>query len=133
MGKKAITESGLVYYIGSDYRSDGDNAWVTLSTGVDSDKIAPLSALLSAELDRLLSDPPSDSEIDEAKNHRVGRFRSASQSNAELATQLAKQWLWYGELLDAATLNERLDAISRQDIIDAIASFRSGKHIIVSQ
>ncbi len=133
LGKKAITESGLVYYIDSDYRSDGENAWVTLSTGVDTSKIAPLGALLSAELDRLQTEPPTSAEIDEAKSHRIGRFHSAAQSNSELATELATQWLWYGEIPDAASLQKRLDAISHQDVLDEVASFTSGQRIVVAE
>ncbi len=133
LGKKAITESGLVYYIGSNYRSDGENAWVTLSTGVDTSKIAPFGALLSAELDRLQTEPPTITEIEEAKNHRLGRLQSAAQSNSELATQLATQWLWYGEIHDASSLQKRLDAISRQDVLDEIAAFTSGMRIVVAE
>ena len=133
LGKKAISDSGLAYYIGSEYRSDGTNAWVTLSTGVDSNKIVPLGELLSAELARLGSEPPTVAEINEAKSNRMGRFVSSAQSNTELAAQFARQWLWYGELLTTATLRERLDAISRQDIIDEIESFTGGKTIIVAE
>ena len=133
LGKKAISDSGLAYYIGSEYRSDGNNAWVTLSTGVDADKIAPLSELLSKELERLVSEPPTDAEINEAKNYRIGRLKSSAQSNAELATQLATQWLWYGEVLTAASLQKRLDAVDRQQVLDEIASFVAGKMIVVAE
>ncbi len=133
LGKKAISDAGLAYYIGSEYRSDGTNAWISLSTGVDANKIAALGNLLHTELERLASEPPTDKEIAEAKNHRLGRLRSAAQSNAELASQLATQWLWYGELLTVDSLGERLAAISRQDILAEIASFSSGKTIVIAE
>ena len=133
LGKKAISESGLAYYIGSEYRSDGTNAWISLSTGVDTNKIAPLRELLAAELERLASEPPTDAEILEAKSNRLGRLASSAQSNAELAAQLATQWLWYGELYGPESLRERLDATSRQDVLDAVRSFVSGKTIVITE
>ena len=133
LGKKAISESGLAYYIGSDYRSDGTNAWVTLSTGVDANKIAPLGELLFAELERLASEPPSDKEIAEAKSNQLGRLKSSAQSNAELSAELATQWLWHGEIVTVESLHERLDSISRQDILDEITPFISGKMIVVAE
>ncbi len=133
LGKKAISEAGLAYYIGSEYRSDGSNAWISLSTGVDTNKIAPLDKLLRAELKRLATEPPTDAEIADAKSNRLGRLKSSAQSNAELASQLATQWLWYGEILSVDSLAERLAAISRQDVLDEIALFGSGKVIVVAE
>jgi predicted Zn-dependent peptidase len=131
LGKKAISEQGLAYYIGSEYRSDGKNAWITLSAGVDAEKLAPLRALFSSELERLQSEPPSSDEVSEAKNHLLGRFTSAAQSNAELATKLAREWLWYGETLTIEILRARLNAVRHQDVLDAVAAFRAGTTIIV--
>jgi predicted Zn-dependent peptidase len=131
LGKKAISEQGLAYYIGSEYRSDGKNAWITLSAGVDAEKLAPLRALFSSELERMQSEPPSSDEVSEAKNHLLGRFTSAAQSNAELATKLAREWLWYGETLTIETLRARLNAVRHQDVLDAVAAFRAGTTIIV--
>jgi predicted Zn-dependent peptidase len=133
LGKKAISESGLAYYISSEYRSDGTNAWVTLSTGVDAHKIEALQSLLSAELRRLLDEPPTMAEIDEAKTHMLGRLVSAAQSNAELSTRLATHWLWYGEALTAESLRRRLDAISRQDVLDIVPLFIDGATIVVAE
>src|SRR5690606_32696504 len=42
LGKEAISNRGLAYYIDSRYRSDGVNGWVTLAVGVDPEKLQPL-------------------------------------------------------------------------------------------
>lgn len=133
LGTRAISNTGLAYYIGSEYRSDGFNAWISLSAGVDANKIEPLRELLQAELGRLLSEPPSAAEIAAAKSNRLGRFFSSAQSNAEIATQLAKEWLWYGEIQTVATLRQRLDAVSRAAVLEEIAAFTSGKTIVVAE
>jgi hypothetical protein len=133
LGKAAISKRGLAYWIGSEYRSNGSDGWITLAVGVDSDKLDALRALLISEFDRLLDDPPTLAEVEEAKSHFVGRARSAAQSNAELATALAQQWLWYGDTQTVKQLERRLAPISRQDVLDAIPAFIRGTTIVITQ
>jgi zinc protease len=126
LGKEAISRRGLVYYIDSQYRSNGEQAWITLSAGVDPRKLDALRELLQAELARLRTEPPGRAELAEALAHRLGRARSAAQSNAELADKLARDWLWHGELESADDLRDRLARIDQQDLLDAIPAFTSG-------
>lgn len=133
LGKAAITERGLAYYIGSEYRVDDGTGWLLLAIGVDSDKLDALRLLLQSELRRLLDAPPSAAEIAEAKEHFIGRARSAAQSNAELAARHARHWFWYGETQTVEELRRRLDAVSRQDVLDEIPAFVRGTTIVVTQ
>ncbi|MGB5740010.1 MAG: insulinase family protein, partial [Woeseia sp.] len=133
LGKKAISDRGLAYYIDSHYRSDGADGWVTMSVGVDPGKIAPLRELLAAELNRLLAEPPTAAEVEEAKNHLVGRARSAAQTNDELTRNLAREWLWYGERMSADALALRLAQVRRQDVLDVIGAFTAGTTIVVQE
>ncbi len=131
VGKKAISEAGLAYYIDSHYRADGTNAWVTLSTGVDPEKLDAFRNLLEAELARLIAEPPSADEVAEAKRHLLGRHRSAAQSNGELTGKLAREWLWYGELVTGGALEARLASVSREDVLGAVAGFVRGTRVVV--
>lgn len=133
LGKAAISDRGLAYWIGSEYRSNGSNGWLTLATGVDHDKLDALQSLLRSELNRLLDEPPTREEVDEAKTHFVGRARSAAQSNTELAAMLAEQWLWYGEPQTVKQLEHRLGRISRQDVLNVIPAFIKGTTIVITQ
>jgi predicted Zn-dependent peptidase len=133
LGKEAISNRGLAYYIDSRYRSDGAGGWITLAVGVDPEKLPELANLLQAELARLGEVPPSQAEIDEAKRHFIGRARSASQSNAELSSALAEQWLWYGELLGLEDLERRLQRIDRRAVLDAVSSFVGGTTVVVRE
>lgn len=54
LSKTAISRLGLIYYIDSAYRSDGRNGWITLSMGVDADKLPAMKELLRQELRRLV-------------------------------------------------------------------------------
>ncbi len=133
LGKEAISNRGLAYYIGSRYRSDGTNGWVTLSVGVDPEKVAPLKDLMKAEFERLRDEPPTSAEIDEAKSYLVGRAQSSAQSNEELATALAEEWLWYGATRSPEELAEELSAVSQDDVQEVISEFVNGTTIVVTE
>ncbi len=132
-GKAAISERGLAYYVDSRYRSNGRNGWATLAVGVDTEKIDALRDLMSAELQRLLSEAPTVIEIEQAKSHFSGRARSAAQSNAELTAALARQWLQFGEIVTPDALDRRLAAVTRADVLDAVPGFIAGSLIEVRE
>jgi hypothetical protein len=132
LGKIAISDRGLAYYIDSRYRSDGNNAWITLGIGVDVDKLDDLKALLESELQRLRDEPPTTSEFEEAKTYLLGRARSAAQSNEELATRLAEQWLWYRETVTPEALAARLGTITYEDLLNAVPALLGGTSIVVT-
>lgn len=132
LGKQAISRRGLVYYIDSRYRSDGTQGWITLSAGVSPDKQADFRKLLAAELERLISEPPNAQEVADALQHRTGRALSAHQSNQELADNLARQWLWHGQLKSSAELQTRLARVSRDDILRVLPDFVAGTVVEVT-
>ncbi len=131
LGKAAIGRQGLIYYIDSAYRSDGRNGWITLSMGVDEDKLPAMKDLLHQELRRLVREPPSQQEIDEARQHLLGRQISVAQSNPELTDNLARQWFWYGHLVDYKELEQRLAAVRRRDLIALLPAFTGGSTIAI--
>ncbi len=132
LGKEAISRRGLAYYIDARHTSNGATGFVTLGIGVDTEKLEALAALLAAELERLRKDPPTNAEIAEARQHFVGRAISAAQGNDELAAELARHWLWHGELPSVETLQKRLDAVSREQVLDAIPGFVDGLTITIA-
>ena len=131
LGREAIGRQGLVYYIDSTYRTDGRNGWLTLEMGVDPENLAAMKALLRQELRRLEEQPPSRQEIDEARQHLLGRYVSAAQSNPELTDDLARQWLWYGHLMDYEDLEHRLEAVRREDIVELLPALIAGTTVSI--
>ncbi|MGK2924806.1 MAG: M16 family metallopeptidase, partial [Lysobacterales bacterium] len=131
LGKQAISERGLVYYIDSDYGSDGRHGWVTLDIGVDPDKLPAMRELMRTELERLVAEPPTHAELDEARRHLLGRQLSAAQSNRELADRLAREWLWYGQLPDYEGRQQELERVSLQDLRDVLPAFTAGTVVAV--
>jgi zinc protease len=133
LGKRAISDTGLAYFLDCRYRSDGTRAWMTLAAGVDPAKVEAFRAALADELDRLAADPPTDDEIAEAKRYLTGRRESAAQSNAELTTMLAGEWLWYGGIVPADALARRLAPVRRDEVSGAARRFGRGATILIVQ
>jgi zinc protease len=131
-GKEVISRRGLAYYIDARYSSAGGPGWITLATGVDTNKIGKLEALLAAEFERLSSEPPTADEVEEAKRHLLGRAVSAAQSNEELGATLARHWIRHGELPSVDTLRARLEAVTLDDVLDIIPEFTSGLTLVVT-
>lgn len=133
LGKAAITDRGLVYYIDSRYRSDGQTAWVTLASGVDPQKLDELQQLFRSEIARLGTEPPTAAEIAEARNHLVGRAVSAAQSNEELTAAQAREWIWYGRLQTPDELRAELEQVSDDEVRALASAFAKGTMITVTR
>jgi predicted Zn-dependent peptidase len=131
LGKEAISRRGLIYYIDSAYNTDGNNDWITLSIGVDPDKLPAMKKLLREELDWLVTELPSAEEVEEARAHLLGRFASAAQSNRELAETLSNQWILYGDLPDYERLERQLKNVSSQQIIELLPAFTEGSIVSI--
>jgi len=88
---------------------------------------------MQAELRRLHDESPTVAEFEEAKAHLLGRATSAAQSNEELASALARQFLWHGDTAIADSLRHRLEMISHDDVLELIPAFTSGLTVIVAK
>lgn len=131
LGKEAISRRGLVYYIDNTYGTDGTNDWITLSMGVDPGKLPAMKSLLREQLDLLLSQPPSPEEIETARNYLLGRHISAAQSNRELTETLAVQWIMHRSLQTEDDLKQRLENVSRDDILEVLPAFTRGSIVSI--
>ncbi|MGH8224448.1 MAG: M16 family metallopeptidase, partial [Woeseiaceae bacterium] len=132
-GKEAISRRGLAYYADSRYRSDGVDAWITVAVGVDPARLETLRSLFAAELERLHGEPPTATEIAEAKSHLIGRARSRAQSNEELSAELARQWTWYGRLQSPAELEQQLSQVTGEELRAIAREFSAGAFILVTE
>jgi predicted Zn-dependent peptidase len=126
LGNSAIRDKGLVYYIGSQLRTDGRRSWATIATGVDPDKADAMEAELRAQLARLVTDPPSSAEVAAARNHILGRDLTAAQGNEELAAKLARQFVESGRLRSHRDLQAILDTITPADLAAIAPAFVQG-------
>jgi predicted Zn-dependent peptidase len=131
LGKEAISRQGLVYYIDSTYRSDGEHGWISLATGVDPSKYDAMRTLLQKQLQQLQSEPPGSEEVAQARQHMAGRYQTAAQSNQERSGELAREWLWHGTLRSPEEVKESIASVSLQHVLDAVPGFLRGNIVSV--
>jgi predicted Zn-dependent peptidase len=131
LGRSAITDKGIVYYIGSSLRTDGVRSWATISIGVDPDKADAMEAEFRSQLARLVSDPPTASELRAARMHLLGRDLTAAQTNEELTSKLACEFVETGGLRTHEQLREQLQTITPADLATAARDFVRGTIIRV--
>ena len=131
LGVEAISRRGLVYYIDTEYVSDGTNGRVSLAIGVDPAKLGAMRELLADELRRLADAPPTEAELAEARAALIGRRISAAQSNAEVSAELVEEWVGRGRLLSDDEFAAAVNAASRQDLERVTLAFLAGTTIVV--
>jgi predicted Zn-dependent peptidase len=131
LGRSAITDKGIVYYIGSALRTDGVTSWATISIGVDPDKADAMETELRAELARLISEPPTAGELEAARTHLLGRDLTAAQTNEEFTAKLAREFVETKGLRTHDRLRAQLQTITPADLAIAARDFIRGTIIRV--
>ena len=126
LGRSSIADKGLAYHIYSAYRTDGRQGWVTIWTGVDSDKTDAFEAELTAQLTRLASNPPTATEVEAARRHVLGRDLSGAQTNDEIAGKLIRNFVETGRIRSHAELKAMLDTITVAEVAKAATAFSKG-------
>ena len=126
LGNSAIRDKGLVYHIYSLLRTEGRRSWATIATGVDPEQANAFEAELRAQLARLTTEPPTQAELEAARNHLLGRDQTAAQSNPELAAKFARQILETGRVRSHEELQATLNTITPADLARIVPKFASG-------
>jgi zinc protease len=132
LGKEAISRQGLIYYIDSDVHSDGRSAWIALEIGVDPPKLQQTKDLLARKLEGLQKNPPTTAEVEEAKQHLVGRRVSAAQSPGEISSALLREWIAFGRLRSLEEYTQQVSKMSRGDVLRIVPDFTSGAIVSVT-
>ena len=131
LGNSAIRDKGLVYHIYSLQHTDGHHTWATISTGVDPEKADAMEAELRAQIARLTTELPTQSEVDAARNHLLGRDLTAAQSNEELASKLTRNSVETNGLRSHEELLTLLMTITPADLAAIVQEFAKGTVIRV--
>jgi hypothetical protein len=131
LGKELIARLGLLYYIDSRYDSDGRTAWLSMVTGVNPDRLEPARARFAALMDGLQQEPPTEAEVEEAKQHLIGRRITAPMSDSEISAAYAREWIEQGRLLEDAEFARRVRAVTRAQVLALVPRFLSGATAVV--
>ena len=108
--------NALVYTVESFTTSYGDTGLWGIYFGCDPHDTSRCLRLVRRELDRLMRQPLSPSQLAAAKRQMKGQIGIALDSRESFALDFAKQFLHYGTEKDMDTLFARLDAVTADDI-----------------
>jgi zinc protease len=126
LGKELIARRGLLYYLGTRFRSDGRTGWLSIISGVNPDKLDETRALFFGLLDALRENPPTDAEVEEARQHLIGRRLTAPMSNEEISAAYAREWIERGRLLTDAEWEREVRGVTREDVLKIVPAFLGG-------
>jgi zinc protease len=131
LGKELIARRGLVYFVDARVHSDGQAAWLSMTMGVNPERLAATRDRFRNLMDELRVHPPTAAEIDEARAHLIGRRLTASQSDEEMSAFQAREWIEQGRLLSQEEWERRVRAVSREDVLRIIPRFLAGATAVV--
>ena len=131
LGKQLIGEKGLIYYISSQYHADGKNAWISISHGVNPDKLQTTKTEFERLMQALRTSPPTQQEVEEAKEHLIGRRITAYQSNEEISAFLAKEWIEQGRLVTQSEFEKNVRAVTLSQVNSIIPAFLDGVTAVI--
>ncbi len=131
LGKELIARRGLVYFINARVHSDGQAAWISISMGVNPERLAATQQRFRELMDDLRVHPPTEAEIEEARAHLIGRRLTAPQSDEEMSAFHTREWIEQGRLLSQEEWEQRVRAVDREDVLRVIPRFLAGATAIV--
>ena len=131
LGKELIARRGLLYYLGTRYRSDGRTGWLSILAGVNPDKLDETRALFFDLLDALRENPPTDAEVEEARQHLIGRRLTAPMSNEEISAAYSREWIERGRLLTEEEWEREVRAVTREQVLAIVPAFLAGVRGVV--
>jgi hypothetical protein len=131
LGKELIGRTGLIYYISSNYNSDGKASWISIQFGVDPDKLDRTKTEFQRLLRELTTNPPTESELAEAKQNLSGRRVTAYQSNDELTAFYSREWIERGALLSNEQFDRNLNSVMLDQVKQIIPKFLQGVSVTV--
>ena len=107
---------GLAYSVFSYHASFDDAGYLAIYAGTAPEHVPETLAVIDAELDRLVKEGLSDSEIAAAKGHLVGSLAMSLETSASRMRRLGRSELIEGEIPSLEELVTRVDAVTPDDV-----------------
>lgn len=121
-------EHGLAYSVHSGLVSFDDVGALTISAGIDTDKLCQAMKLVMRELRRCVDDLPSAAEIRRARDYLIGQLDLSLEGTESQMNWVGEQLLGYGRIIPPAETKQRIAEV-RPAAVRAVARefFRPGR------
>lgn len=108
--------NGLVYTVESTMTSYGDTGMWCVYFGCDPHDVKRCLRLVRRELDKVMSTPLTEQQLQQAKNQLKGQIALACDSHESFALDFAKSYLHYGWEKDVSALCRNIDKLTADDL-----------------
>tara|TARA_R110000782_G_scaffold236819_1_gene322917 strand:- start:8118 stop:9347 length:1230 start_codon:yes stop_codon:yes gene_type:complete len=109
---------GLTYNIESSYNLYSDVGLFSVYLGTDIKHIDKSIRLVKKEMKKLKTTQLSSSQLKNAKRQFLGQTTIAEENNCNVMLGQGKSLLLYNKVEDLATVHEKINAITQNDILD---------------
>ncbi len=107
---------GYAYNVEANYTPYSDTGYWNIYLGTDKKYLKKSIKLIRKELDKLIDEPLSHIELEEAKEQLKGHLALSLDSNLELMFSFAKSVLIFGKVDSMQEIYEELDKITVEDV-----------------
>ena len=114
---------GLAYSVSSSPNSFADIGDLTITAGVDSDRLSAALELIQKELRRLKRRPPSVGELNAAREYVIGQFELYLESTENYMTWLGESVAGNGNIASPTVVKNRLNRVTPAGIRVAAREF----------
>ncbi len=102
---------GLAYSISSSLSFFDDAGSLSVSAGVETDKLEEALQLILKEMRAMVEKPPGAAELRRAKDYAIGQLELGLENTENQMTWVGEQLLAYGRILDADFVKRELAAV----------------------
>lgn len=132
IGESVRENSGLAYYAQSVLGSGiGPVAWQVVA-GVNPDNLDRAIQLIKDELERFISEPVTQAELDDARTQMIGRMPINLESNSAVAQTMLSIERYQLDLDYMRDLPGILNAITREDILRVAQKYWHPDQLVIA-
>ena len=114
---------GWTYSVRSNFSREKDLGQFVVRTPVRTEVTDSVLVELMSELNRIVDEPVTQEELDDAKSYLVGNFPLAIETPGQIATQVATYKLWGLDQADLEGYRERIGAVTVADVQQAMQTY----------
>jgi predicted Zn-dependent peptidase len=123
-------QRGLAYAVHSFRMPFAETGAAAVYVGTTPNQAPEVLKLIRAEFDKMMDSGLSDAELERAKGHVQGALALSLEDANSRMTRLGRNELTGIEHLSVDQIVERIDAVTRQDVLDVAGETYAGPYVI---
>ena len=125
-------DRGLAYSIHSGLSFFDDVGTLTISAGLDTDKLPEALKLIMREIRRFTDAAPGAKELRQARDYLIGQIDLGLESTENQMMWLGEQLLGYGKVISAGQIKQRLSEVKAAQVRSVARDFFRAERITLA-